>query len=86
MKPNKGDFIKAVGANWGAVWNGHRWERFECFGCAIASKLITGRRLNNGDHTRVKIGPGARLNSPHLHDSEIHNKWLADGKPSPLNK
>ncbi len=76
----QGDYIKAYGADWGMYFNGKKWISFECLGCVVAKGLVvSSQRLSTADHPRLlqKIGH----NFVEHHDKQIHNQWLAAGKP-----
>lgn len=75
---NIGDFIKVEGADWGAYWDGKKWMRFECLGCAYAAGVLTGKRLQRGSFLYVKLGKNNQIK----HTPAIHNKWLEQGKPT----
>lgn len=78
MTHTKGTYIKPEGANWGLYFNGKKWVSFECLGCVIAKGLIIpSQRINPNNRLNKKIG----RNFTELHDKEIHNQWLKDGKP-----
>lgn len=51
-RPRKGQWTKAIGAHYGAVFNGRRWESFECLYCARVQGLISGQPSVNTDGAR----------------------------------
>jgi len=79
MKHQEGDYVKAVGADWGLIFHNHTWISFECIGC-IYARGMAKHRLQNGDFSNkflARIG----YNFLYRHDKELHRKWLEAGKP-----
>lgn len=38
-----GDYYKAIGGDFGVVWNGQQWKRYACQTCASHSGLLKNR-------------------------------------------
>jgi hypothetical protein len=78
--PKRGDFIKAVGADWGAWFDGKKWHTFACFGCLVATHPIRDR-LQNGDYPALSKNFATGKLAEIKHDPETHNRWFLAGKP-----
>ena len=77
----KGQYHKAVGGYFGAVYTGKGWARFDCDGCMMAAGIVHPRDRLQGPPTKkceYEIRYGKVV---YRHDQELHAQWLKDGKP-----
>lgn len=77
----KGQYHKVVGGNFGAIWNGKKWERFDCDGCLAAAGIIHPHDRFQGPPTPKAVEALRYGKVIHRHDRKIHSQWLKDGKP-----
>jgi hypothetical protein len=69
-----GDYFKLVGDYAGVVWNGRRWERFDCQRCVILQGIAKGAPLQGNMTPKAQdamLGPVF-----HRHDVELHAAWI----------
>ena len=76
----KGEYYKQVGGNFGTVWNGKTWERFDCDGCLFAAGIVNPKDRRQGTPT-PKAQEAMRGEVIHRHDSKLHSDWLRASKP-----
>lgn len=77
----KGEYHKVVGGNFGAYWNGRKWERFDCDGCMVAAGLVHPGDRRQGPPTPKAVEALRFGKVVHRHNRELHSQWLKDGKP-----
>ena len=78
-KYTKGNYVKAIGGDFGIYFDGYRWISFECVGCAFAQNLISKRLLNGDIPHQLRSRIGYKFETKH--NRAIHNSWVLAGKP-----
>ena len=73
----KGDYYKLVGAFEGALWNGSKWERFECEACVRASGLVLNRLQGSMSEGASKAMLGSVA---YRHDRQLHQQYLTNAR------
>ena len=82
-KRTKGDYVKAIGGDFGLFWNGQKWISFQCLGCEIArGNVVPSQRISLGDVPQLKSRVGYNFESKH--DIELHRRWFDSGKPASI--
>lgn len=85
MRPRKGQWVKEVGGDSGAWFNGRKWVPFECLGCMFAQGIIKpADRLGGEAYPAMYRVLKARATNPDYmrHDKIVHNRWILAGKPT----